>query len=271
MESSVVVLGNSSMVILVNESIHMIRKLLARKAFAVCLTICVPLGAVGQSLDQTSADQPALRPTIGGPTTGLIEKKALIGPDSLVAPGSTQARPHVPLVTLASSNIDLNILGYDIYLKGLRGLKIYVRNRTDRALLFDSYKAFASLNGVDYSACSVDKLNQVISPPETIKKALVRDTVSTATATFLVGAVQTAQDALLYSGPVLKRYGPDQARREDEMEVFGQRILWPGDETSGVVYFSGTNLLQGASVTLPVQSFYDANDSALLVAGRKAQ
>jgi hypothetical protein len=258
------------MVTLVNESIYMIRKMLARKALAACLTGCIPTAAVCQSLDQTSEGQPALRPTIGGPTTGLIEKKALIGPDLLVAPGSAQAKPHVPLATLASSNIDLNILAYDIYLKDMCGLKIYVRNRTDHALLLDSYKATASLNGVTYPACSAQKLSAVLTPPETFKKVLVRDTFSTATAAFLVGAVQTAQDALVYSGPVLNRYGPDQARRQAETDIFGQRVLWPGDETSGMVYFSGTKILQGASVTLPVQSFYDASDSAVLVVGKKS-
>jgi hypothetical protein len=249
----------------------MTSKLPIQIVMAVCVSACFPLGAASQTSDQSASNQPDLRPSIGAATTGLIEKRAGIGPDSLVLPGGVPAKPHEPLVTVAPSKIDLSILGYDDSLKGLHGLKIFVRNRTDRSLLLNSYKATATLSGVSYPACSAQKLARVITPPETFKKVLERDTISTATATFTVGAVQTAQDALLYAGPVLKRYGPDEDRRQTETETFGERILWPGDTTTGVVYFDTDSSLAGANINLPVQSFYDSNDSAQLTTNKRAQ
>jgi len=202
-----------------------------------------------------------------GATSAVIEKKVYNVPVNL-SPGGRSQAPLAPLDTVASSMVDVSVLDYDAHLKNLRGLKVYVRNRSDRALLCSGFEATATVDGATYNACTFSTLDKVISPPQTLSKTIATDVKSTVTATVTVGAVQAVQDQLLYSGPVLKRYGHDEARRSDEQEIFGKRILWPGDSTTGTIYFSTANPLDGASLKLPISGFYNHDDRAFITVGK---
>jgi hypothetical protein len=239
-------------------------KLPIQIVMVACASASFPLCALCQTPDQ---NQPSLRPGIGGPTSGLIQRKVFTAPASLLGPGGIEAKPYLPLASVVNKDVDVSIVGHDSLLKGRPGLRVYVRNRSDRALLCTGYEATATVNGATYSACSPENLQNAISPPQTVMKTVKSDVVATVTATALVGAVQTAQDQLIADGPVLKRYGPDQHRRGEEEAVFGKRILWPGDSTSGIIYFDTTNPLDGASLNLPISAFYDKNDRAVVTVG----
>ena len=46
--------------------------------------------------------------------------------------------------------------------------------------------------------------------------------------------------------------------------LLSKRILWPHQKTQGILYFQTNVQLTGAKLQIPVQTLFDAPDSALL-------
>jgi hypothetical protein len=125
----------------------------------------------------------------------------------------------------------------------------------------------ATVGSARYLPSSSTAIEPKKSPPDNFKGKLKSDAWATASSAALVGAVQTIQDAARQEGPILGRYGQDEARRRNETSSFGKRIVWPGDTSEGVIYFGATPSLQSASLTLPVNTLYNEEDQTVLTAG----
>lgn len=111
---------------------------------------------------------------------------------------------------------------------------------------------------------NVDQFDELFAESPAFSNRLRRNLSQTALAAVTVGGAQTVFDAMKNSKPVLRAYGRDEERRQEDQERFGQRILWPGDSSTGVVLFSAEEPLTEAVVSIPAASLFDANDKALV-------
>jgi len=131
----------------------------------------------------------------------------------------------------------------------LVGIKVQVQNNSNSPLIFDGDKAILHAGGQNIKAiASVEK-------KITMKQAFAKETKATVAAGVTIGAYPTIRDLKNQKGPILKRYGTDEQRRENLAERFGKRILWPGDITEGVVFVREGEKIAGASVEMPVSTF----------------
>jgi hypothetical protein len=180
----------------------------------------------------------------------------------------------VPLsqIVLDHGQINGKIERQDVTRGKYQGLLISVTNNADRPLLFDGDAAVAASAAGPLTCVPLVKLAQLSVLPEqskSFKKRLATDLEATTTAAVTVGWYQTIRDQQRASGPIVGpnggRYGLDEQRREDELRRFGKRVLWPGDASSGVIYFDSTTALSGTTIDLPVSSFYDKDDRSTII------
>lgn len=131
----------------------------------------------------------------------------------------------------------------------LVGIKVQVQNNSNTPLLFDGDKAVLHVAGQNIPAiASVEK-------KITMKQAFIKETNAAVVAGVTIGAYPTIRDLKNQKGPILKRYGSDEQRRENLAERFGKRILWPGDISEGVIFVREGEKIAGASVEMPVGTF----------------
>lgn len=131
----------------------------------------------------------------------------------------------------------------------LVGIKIQVQNNSNSPLLFDGDKAVLHVAGQNIPAiASVEKRI-------TMKQAFIKETNAAVVAGVTIGAYPTIRDIKNQKGPILKRYGSDEQRRENIAERFGKRILWPGDVSEGLIFVHEGEKIAGASVEMPVGTF----------------
>ncbi len=80
-----------------------------------------------------------------------------------------------------------------------------------------------------------------------------------------VGATLAARDQANQKRAVRGRYGWDEKRREEQSARFTKRVLYPGDTTSGFIYFD--SWLEGEmTISIPVSDFNNDKDAAMLSA-----
>jgi len=167
-----------------------------------------------------------------------------------------------PLQAIVGVQASLTIIQGQVVLKKFRGLKIKVTNDTDRPIVFDGDNAVAIAGGANYNTATLVQLEEINRLPHTFGQKLSSDLKATTTATVTVGAVQTAEGIKSQFGPILPRYEGDEKRRELEDTRFGKRVVYPGEDSEGVLYFPTNDSLQGAVLQLPASSLYDNNDKA---------
>ena len=174
------------------------------------------------------------------------------------------AKTKVPLEAVVGVQASLTIMPGQVKLKKFHGLKVRVTNNTDRPIVVDGDDATAIIGGANYKTASLIQLEQINRLPHTFEQKLSSDLKSTTTATLTVGAVQTAEGIKRQAGPILPRYEGDEKRREVEDTRFGKRVVYPGEDSEGIIYFLTGDNLQGATIQLPTSSLYDNNDKASL-------
>jgi len=167
----------------------------------------------------------------------------------------------IPLVNVLES-VKMSTDPYEVYLNTLTGFELSVHNGTDRPLVVDADKCTALLDGVAYDSAGSEQIDHAVRYPHTLKTRVELKTARIAIAAVTIGAYQTVTDALVQRGPVLKRYGVDEVRREEEEIAFGSRVVWPGETSKGLVYFSVENSLRGAALKIPVRALFDPTDQA---------
>lgn len=153
---------------------------------------------------------------------------------------------------------------FEVYLKNLIGMELSVHNGTDRPLVVDGEKCVAELNDVKLHSVGAEQIDYAVRHPHSRATSIELKTTRIAVAAVSIGALQTISDFKLQSGPVLKRYGVDEKRRETEEQAFGSRVVWPGETSKGIVYFPSDTSLRGAVLNIPVHGLFDPTDQATL-------
>ena len=187
----------------------------------------------------------------------------------LVTPGVHPVKVSVPLSQIVAGHDQVTgkIESEDKPRGPYQGLLISVTNNADRPVLFDGDAAVAESAAGPLACVPLTKLAQLSVLGEqsnSFSKRFVTDLKATTAAAVTVGWAQTLPDQKRFSGPVLGpgggRYSLDEQRREDQLRRFGKRVLWPGDASTGVIYFDSPKALTGATIDLPVSSYYDQDD-----------
>jgi hypothetical protein len=173
-----------------------------------------------------------------------------------------------PLSATVGRDIDLTVERAPAFTGRFVALSVKVENKSDKTLVVDGDRA--SLSSDDTRVASVACLMQanvdaIGKPPTTAKAKIATDFKSTVEAALTVGAIPTAQTIIVEHGPILKRYEWDESRREHEETRFGKRLLYPGDKSDGMIYFTDGISFDKKSLVIPVKSFYDGADQAALI------
>jgi hypothetical protein len=197
------------------------------------------------------------RTPVGSGAADVIESRKI---QSQATENLRKQRP--PLSSTIGANAEIDIEGDEVTLGGLRGLMVEVKNTSDRPLIFFGNKSVATVSGEQIKCAQMIALEQVANPVLTPWHKLKKNTKETVVAATTVGAVPAAGYIVHQAGPILDRYGSDESRREDEISRFGKRIVWPGESTKGIVYFSTDKPLKGATIEIPVSSMFDTADQA---------
>ena len=238
----------------------------------------VPAAPTATDASIGSTEMPALRDSAAfsqpGTITGSASLKAFpqLDKNLLVTPGAHPVSVPEPLVSLlgGGGRVIAKIESTNQPRGKFQGILVSVQNNSDRPLLFDGDAASTKVAGSSTACIPLSKLEKLSVLPEqsdSFGKRFVTDLKATTSATVTIGWAQALRDQKQGSGPYVGpnggRYGLDEQRREDKLRRFGKRVLWPGDSTSGVIYFDQTKTAIN-DIDLPVSSYYDSADKATM-------
>jgi hypothetical protein len=197
------------------------------------------------------------------------EPKAISGP----SPAGSLTRWHAPAFDVTKDNqvpivplgqltgsVQATIDPKPVLLYDLQGVVLSVLNNTNRPIVVDTDKAVAIVGGAAIPGASTGQIAKAACPEAAQPAAAKRGVRNVVLAAVTIGAVQLIRDARMQKGPILQRYGCDEARRQDEVETFGSKVVWPGTTGKGIVYFSTPATLHGATLTVPVRALYEPTD-----------
>jgi hypothetical protein len=170
----------------------------------------------------------------------------------------------VPEDSQSTSNVTvsvaINVEQDYIPIDHIRGLVVKITNQSKHPVLIncDDAKVVLSPNQV----ASLRDLELVEDPPLEFKALVKEDAKETLVAGITVGAVPAIDGIKLQHAPILQRYGKDEERRENEMQRFGKRLLWPGEINSGTIFFRTDAPLMGSTLEVPVSLPFSGTSSA---------
>jgi hypothetical protein len=220
-----------------------------------------PINATTPAVKESNPGSDNYRRTRAFPTS--VEKNLIDSEEAV--------KPHVidRLKGMVGTYAQMKIhAGHDITVGQLHGIMIEVENDTDRPLLFDGDLATATSGDKRLKAATLATVDNVANPRKSKTERFMRDVVVCSEAAATLGAVPAVKDSIMQAGPIPQRYGADEARRINELSRFGKRVLWPGDTTTGFIYFKTADPLKGFVIELPVSSTIDATDHGSLTTVR---
>lgn len=187
----------------------------------------------------------------------------------LVTPGMRPTTVSEPLSQIISTKVMGQVDATNRSRGKFQGVAVTITNNSDRAVLFDGDGAQLTDAGVTLSCISLADLGKLSVLPEQSNRKFVTDLKATTSAALSIGWVQTIRDQKQGSGPIVAanggRYGLDEQRRYDELSRFGKRVLWPGEKTSGVIYFNGKAQLDSSILAIPAYSYYNHDDRSTMM------
>ena len=198
-------------------------------------------GSAGSSAPTTAAPVMTVSPGMNDNTADLSSQGLASNTKTPPPPSMDTIKEKVP-VTIAKDSVERG---------PYVGLTVHLKNGTDAPLVFDGNRARVNASGKQLEVASDEALEKVAAPGPSVW----RDTKITVADAVTVGAVSAIRDYRIERGPILARYGTDQMRREVTLERFGARILWPGEETDGIVYVADDAKPDAVTVELPVVTF----------------
>lgn len=202
---------------------------------------------------ESSQDAPLLRPAIDTNKPVESVKTPLIKDSDSTAtntPIGRDKRPTPPTQDELRDQVRFTSTQTPVSREpNLIGIKVQIQNNSQSPLLFDGDKAVLHAAGQNIPA--IASVEKKIS----MKQAFIKETNAAVVAGVTIGALPTIRDLKNQKGPILKRYGVDEQRRENLSERFGKRILWPGDVSEGVIFVHEGEKIAGASVEMPVGTF----------------
>lgn len=183
--------------------------------------------------------------------------------------GNKEELDNTPLKDIMG-NVELTVEPQEMIIKSKHGFRIRVKNNSDRAIVFDGEHANANIGGKVISCMDVVDFDEMFDKPETFASSWRIGATSTLTDGLTIGTWQTVGD-MLKTQNFFKRYGKDEQRREHSEERFNQRVLWPGDTSAGIILFPSNESLRGATISLPVSSFFNPKDQAVVTSAPPAR
>ena len=168
------------------------------------------------------------------------------------------------LAALTGSTIDLGARSISSAFKGLIAVEVSVKNNSDRPVIFKGNEAKAGTG--ELKASPMSEISNRIQQRDNPRGYCLRSLENTITAALTLGAVQTVEGEMIKHGPIAERYGFDNVNRLDRLARFGERILWPGDASQGIIYFPANESLSGRSIQMPVADFYNHKDAVTVSA-----
>jgi hypothetical protein len=180
--------------------------------------------------------------------------------------GSENKDAITPLANVAPTGLDVALERTPSSLRGLTALRLTVKNNTDRPVSFNANAATATIGSTALKASPMQDLSDRIKQPDNPKGYFERSVENTVTSAISVGVVQAVNGEMRYRRSIADRYGFDNANRMDRLGRFGERVLWPGDSTVGLVYFKTDDLPSGTAIQIPIADFYNNKDNAVMPA-----
>ncbi len=220
----------------------------------ICFMLISTSAASAQAIKKPRTELGATLSRLSAPDAGIFGKESDLN--------------LVPLEAIVKDQVQVKVQGKDLRLKQFSGLMIEVHNGTERPLCLEGEKATATIESSQLQPTPVTSFDNAICPQGAPAKKVLYAIASTVISAVTIGGYPTIRDARIQAGPILQRYGCDETRREDELSFFARRIVWPGETTSGVIYFKEHGSLKGAVLTLPVNSLYNKGDQATITATR---
>ncbi len=181
----------------------------------------------------------------------------------LVNPNKSGQAPQ-PLQSFVGQTLKISVDHKIINFRKLIGIKITVTNDTNRPLVIDGKEAKAIVSAKTYQNVSLPVLQKKVLPSKSWEANAGRFVTDVAPAAATLGTNLTVEDYLRMKKPIRKRYGSDQRRRMVEASRFGERILWPHQETQGILYFQSGEDLSKAKIQIPAHTLFDATDKTIL-------
>jgi hypothetical protein len=223
----------------------------------------VPVPAVEPSASTKAADeaiQQRLNELLRQPNSVLTKMQTFQKEDD-------KPKLREPLSATIGSDLVLVVSKATPFNPHFKALDVKIENRSDSTLVMEGDRAFVS--GLEDRASQIQCLAQrdldlVGKPVSSMKGKIARDTLDTIGAAITVGAIPTTKGVITEHGPIRKRYEWDEQRREREASRLGERLLYPGDKTEGLIYFRETDSLSKKALTIPVKSFYDGTEQMAL-------
>lgn len=167
-----------------------------------------------------------------------------------------------PLKDIAAKAIQLLVEQDDVVVRGKHGVRIHVVNNSDRAVIFNGDDAIATLNGIEHQSSIMSEFDDLSGSQPTFISELDAMDPGKPEAISIRG-IQSYNDLLKKPKPTLDRFNRDDyQRKEADQTRFGQRILWPGDSSSGTIIFQSSEALCSSRLKIPICSFFDATDRA---------
>jgi hypothetical protein len=165
---------------------------------------------------------------------------------------SAPTAKEAPSLSDIADKITVAVEGSSVTIDHLLGLAIVVTNQSASPVLVNADLAEVTFSQGKTGSVDLPSFEKAELPPTGFKAQLKRDLRDTVTAAVTVGAVQTIQGFKTQRAPILKRYGVDEERRQNEIIRFGKRLLWPGDTSHGVIYFKTTTPMSGGLLEMPI-------------------
>lgn len=183
---------------------------------------------------------------------------------SLASESPKAALGNKALSKLDMSKIFLQVTPRDIYIKGRHGVQVRVLNLSEKTLIFNADLATASLHGKDYGIAQTDEFADLPGNQPKFMADLLSGNSESSGAAIKVGSWQSVNDMLKHESPAISAKDRSKLRRETSEHMFAQRILWPGDSSSGIILFAAQVPLTGAEIRIPVRSFFEPAEKGVL-------
>lgn len=183
----------------------------------------------------------------------------------LVSPinkGSAQA--NEPLKAFIGQSLILKVEDSNINIGSMHGIMISVVNDTSRPLVLDGDNAKVTIDSQTVTCAPLIALQRSVLPKHDAKTMTAEVFTKLIPAALSVGLVPTIRDIKTIRKPIRERYGPDERRRLMEASRFGKRILWPHQQTKGVVYFQDIETIAGSKLEMSVHTLFDIPDCTII-------
>jgi len=179
-------------------------------------------------------------------------------------PQQQQAPQIVPKLQDQLAKIPVSFTPGESKLANHKAIMCTVTNNTDHAVVVYGEKAVLVTPHADARAAGQAEIDTIGQPPTHGMRLIASSVGSVALAATTVGMYQTLKGKRKEHKPVLQRYEYDEERRIHEAEAFGQRLLYPGESTTGKLYFAVGESLENAWFLCPVAYFHEEANKAVV-------